>query len=244
MQTNINHLKELKRELSIQFGTLGDGEFELAVQTATETSKNIDEFRRNLIAAIESHRQSVTGPNRGLASFEIRTEQAWKELYQRFEEQARRELLSSSAEIKTLNKLQADALKAQQAAQAKEAEINRLFSEFSQLPDRAKQLTDRLASLTAAREQLAEERLTATFIDSYRDALSCAPTIGNVTQLRQMYAAAEQQAQAYAALVATRIMRLGIIDEAEADLNAQLAKLRDANQRLAKQLGRPRHQLT
>jgi hypothetical protein len=69
-----------------QFSGLGNAEFELAVQKATETSKDLTEFRRNSAAAIESHRVNVPGPNRGLASFEIRTEQAWKDWYKRFEE--------------------------------------------------------------------------------------------------------------------------------------------------------------
>jgi phosphoglycolate phosphatase-like HAD superfamily hydrolase len=244
MQTNINHLKELKRELSTQFGTLGDGEFELAVQTASETSKNSTDFRHNLIDAIENHRQTVTGPNGGLVSFEVRTADAWKDLFKRFEESARRELLASSAEIKSLDKLQADALEARRKAEQKEAEITRLFNEFQALPDRAKQLTDRLAGLTAARKQLADEQLTATFIDSYRDAWTCEPSIGNATQLRQMHAAAEQHAQNYAALVATRAMRPGIIDEIESTLTAELKEVENLNVKLARQLGRSRHNLS
>jgi hypothetical protein len=217
---------ELKKEIEREIPKIGPAEWELACQTASD-SKNLDEFKRKVADALEEFRLKIAGPTTGTTAFEYKTEQGWLEYYNSIETDARKELLASSAELKTLDKLQRDTLEAERRAKQKELELTKLFDDFCSLPGKADSINRRLADVRTTREALSETSLTTKFRQLYTEGLAgTASAFGFADQV--------------ALALLTSRLRIEVLNEQEVELTASLAKLQEDDKRLSKALGRPR----
>jgi chromosome segregation ATPase len=82
---------------------------------------------------------------------------------------AQRELLSSSADLGELEKLEAAAKKAQEAAQQKSRELQSAWDEFNSIPEKVEAINARLANYTNEIQSLDTGKLEAEFKGRVRD---------------------------------------------------------------------------
>jgi hypothetical protein len=222
-----SEIAEVKRTLTSN--SVGAAEFELAYQKAIEYTTTAYALSKAIDKEIGKFRDTLLGS--GTIGTIAMSADAWNQHYQAADRKAREVLMSSSAEIRTLDELEAQALEAQRKANQKRAELEALYSEFVSLPARAANLTEKLENIQAIRTTLNLEALKAQFSELYR-----LPAIDGARQ----YTA---DVESVAAIISTVDLRLAVLADSETKLATEFEKLEARNKVLAKLLGRPKNQL-
>jgi hypothetical protein len=215
--------KELKSEVLRERSSIGDGEYEVAYNRALETSKGKQPLVRQIVDEIDAWRnQFSNGATHA-------TEEASKKIHADSERAAREELLSSSAELRTLTTLEKEAIELQRRAKEQEAKLNNWFTEWTGLPARAAAHREQLYAVEQQREALGDA-LDAEFAEAY-------------THLVKGSVQCAMKVDLLAAAIATRELRLMILDDIETDVNSEIQKVDARNKELSKLLGRPKLEL-
>jgi hypothetical protein len=211
--------QELKKELDLKFNCLGDSEWALACSKAVTKDVN------SIAALIEEHRKPFTeGRVSSIGSAAFASADNWREIAAASERAARAELLASSPELAQLSELEAKALAAKQAADAKERELQALWSEFQALPAKAQKLNDSLKSIASELRGLDPQKLASEFKAAYRDMQNGA--LGDPFAL--VFAAAT---------IVTRDLRTEVLNGLTEKLQSELTDLKARSKVLATKLG-------
>jgi hypothetical protein len=219
---------EIKAEVLRERSNCGVAEYEVVLNRATAANDGKHPTSKQIIAALDEWRSqfgATTSPIGGTYA----TEETWKKIHADSERAAREELLSSSAELRTLTTLEQEAIELQRRAREQEAKLNNWFTEWTGLPARAASFREQLGAVAQQRETLGDA-LDAEFAEAY-----AALVRGNV----QFTAKVNQ----LAATIVTRQLRLTILKGIEDEANAEIQKLDARNKELSKLLGRPKLEL-
>jgi hypothetical protein len=158
---------------------------------------------------------------------------AWRlENAENGDESAKRELLSGNEVLAAMDAKHAAAKQAADEANQYEAEINRLWLDFTSLPDKAGKVNAKLAKLQAERQYLQSSDYDAAIKALYLHLLDPAP---NTTMGGNLHELCTQKA--------LRDLKLTILAELEAKFQAELEALREQNRSLAQKLGKPQHSI-
>jgi hypothetical protein len=149
----------------------------------------------------------------------------WKSIAAESEKAARDILLADSSLLQEADELTRRATEAKSLADAKNRELQSLWSDFQSLPGKADAINAKLADLQAERATLDLDKLNTAFAEHYRALLS------GRTQDRMVL-------DFCAATIASRDLRLSIIAELEGGLTKELSELKARSKALAKKLGR------
>jgi hypothetical protein len=211
---------ELRRTLSLKHPYLGESELHLcylksAEKTEAAISERIEEWRKPFEA-----RKTA---NMGSASFA--TAESWKEIARESDKAARAELMKSSSELAELNELERQAEELRQRAEAKNAELSRLWSEYNAIPDRIHAAQNELNSIKNGLVDLDPAKLRDDFKRHYKAILNGAIS----------HPLAETE---LVTVIVTADLRKEVLEEKAGELEAQLVELRKRNKELGKRLGR------
>jgi hypothetical protein len=213
----MNH--ELKKELNLKFNYLGDSEILLGYSKAATKDVN------TIAELIDAHRKRFEqGRIANIGSAVFATAEVWQAIAAESDRAARSELLASSPELAQLSDLEAKALAAKQAAEAKERELQALWSEFQALPVKADAINLRLAQISNDLRSLDVEKLAEDWKATYRSILGGGRIFPEtLTELAMtMY---------------TADLRREVLTKLADALEVELAELRKRNRQLCKQLG-------
>lgn len=183
------------------------------------------QMTRVVCEQIDARLQPYTGSSRVLS------DQQWTNAYAQAEEQARRELMEASPEMKEADKLARTAKESQAAADRAEAGLRRDFLEFLDIPNQADKLQAIFVSIAHETALLDPSALKEGYQVLYRHAL-----LHPEQDVRD-------QELATLALIVTGDWRREVLGKLEAETNAKLSTLKKRNAELAKRLGRPAHDL-
>ena len=224
----MKHNEEIKAEVLRERSNCAVAEYEVCLARATEANNGKQPTSRQIVEALDDWR-SRFGATVSPLGASYATEEAWRKVAADSEKAAREELLASSAELQSLNTLEKQALELQRQAKAQADKLAALFAEYSALPAKAASANEQLWKVTMEREALGEP-LNAKFNEAYTALVG-----GNL----QFTAVTAQ----IAATIATRELRLQILDGIEVDAENELARLEVRNRELAKLLGRAKLEL-
>jgi hypothetical protein len=211
---------EIRNEVERQVSNVGESELALAI-TKVEDPHNavmiaawINDYRKQF----ERGRVMSTGAS-SYASREV-----WQDIARQSNDSCKRELLGSSALLQEADDLTRKAREAQQLADAKTAELNRLYSEFNTLPERITSAQRELDGANEASKNLTDDKLRQEYKDWFKTVINSANTVHPV-----LYATKA------AALVTANIQR-ECYREKVAELEARLVEMRKKHSQLAKKL--------
>jgi hypothetical protein len=219
---------EIKAEVLRERSNCGVAEYEVCLTRATEANDGKQPTSKQIIEALDAWR-TQHGATASPFGASYATEETWRKVVADSEKAAREELLASSAELQSLNALERQALELQRQAKAHADKLAALFNEYSSLPNKAASANERIWKVAVEREALGEP-LETKFNEAYTK------LVGGDLQFTAITAQ-------YAATIATRELRLQILDGIEVDAENELAKLEVRNRELAKLLGRPKLEL-
>jgi hypothetical protein len=210
---------ELKRILSLQFNYLGDNEWLLCHSRAAEKTEAA------IAAQLHAWRKPFEeGKTANIGSANFASPETWRDIATRSDEHARRALLADSAALVELDRLQNAANEAAKLAEAKQAELSQMWSEYNAIPERIEAIGTRLAELNDSLRELDAEALEKQYKDTYKSILNHALTDGFA-----LVFAAE-------AIVAAPL-RKQVIAEVTEELESELTGLRARSKELTKRLG-------
>jgi hypothetical protein len=162
-----------KEEVQREVANLRESELALAI-TKVEDPHNavaiavwINEYRKQF----ERGRVMSTGAS-SYASREV-----WQQVASESNESCRRKLLGSSALLQEADDLTRKAREAQQLADAKTAELNRLYSEFNSLPERITSAQRELDAANEAIRNLADDKLRQEYKDWFKEVINSANSV-------------------------------------------------------------------
>ena len=211
---------ELKRTVALRVPYLTDAEYQLGYLNATVKTENA------IVEAIEAHRKPFAqGRTVGVSGAVGATEEQWQANSRDADKAAKAELLKNSAELVELDRLEKIAAQARKAAEAKERELNALWSEYSALPDRISAAQRELDSIRSSIADLEPAKLNEEFKRHFRAVID-----GGITD-------PFAQVQMAAVIVAADLRR-EVLNEKAGELEAQLVALRKRNKELSNKLGR------
>jgi hypothetical protein len=211
--------EELKREVANQINYLGDSELALGYSRAQ--IKTV----ASVVEEIQKHRkQFEDGKVASIGSAAFACTEQWEALAAESERAARDILLGNSSLLSEVGELARKATEAKRLADEKNRELQFLWSDFQNVPEKADGINAKLANLRAERASLAVEKLNADFKEFYAKILQ--GTLVDHMALAH-----------HAAVIATRELRLDVIAKLEGELNAQLAELKTRTKTLARLLG-------
>ena len=211
---------ELKRTVALRVPYMTDAEYQLGYLNTTEKTENA------IVEAIEVYRKPFAeGRTVGVSGAVGATKEQWQAIARDSDKAAKAELLKSSAELVELNRLEKIADEARKAAEAKERELNALWSEYSSLPDRISATQAELDSIRSSISDLDPAKLNEAFKRHFRAVID-----GGITDL---FAQVQM-----AAVIVTTDLRREVFNEKAGELEAQLIALRKRNKDLSKKLGR------
>ena len=141
-------------------------------------------------------------------------------------------MLASSTPLKHVTEKLEAARLAERQALSEQQEIEAKHREFRSLPNRFEQLTGRIAGLKAQRNELAETNFKAKIEEILRLEYFPRPGVQIAASIPALLLVKE-----------TLPLRLKVIDEVVASIEAEVAKLREDNQRLAAELDLKEHKL-
>jgi len=197
-----------------------DAEYQLGYLNAAERTENA------IAEAIEAHRGPFAeGRTVGVSGAVGATKEEWQAIARDSDKAAKAELLKSSAELNELQRLEKIAEEARKAAEAKERELNALWSEYSATPDRISAAQRELESIRSAIADLELAKLNQEFRRHFRAVID-----GGITD---PFAQVQM-----AAVIVTADLRREVLNEKAGGLEAQLVTLRRRNKELSKKLGR------
>jgi hypothetical protein len=220
-------------DVSRQRPNLGPSEFGRAFNVAMLAyDGNNVALTREILKEVDAFRARHTPGYTTLSGGVYGTSDFWAKVHATSEAEAKRELLSGSAELAELDSLESAATKAKAKADAKTAELNAAFAEWNALPDRAARLQHQLTNCGLERTVLDEASLVERIKSNYREWLQT----GN--QGRKV------DADYWSAVLASRTLKVQVIDELETQLRSELKTLDKRNVELSKVLNTRRHQLS
>src|SRR6516162_1788316 len=207
---------ELKRTVGLRVLYMTDAEYQVGYLNAEEKTEN------SIVEVIEQHRKPFTeGRTVGVSGAIGATKEQWQVIARDSDKAAKAELLKSSAELVELNRLEKIADEARKAAEAKERELNALWSEYSSLPDRISAAQRELESIRSSIADLDPAKLNEAFKRHFRAVIDGAIT--------DPFAQVQM-----AAVIVTADLRREVLNEKAGELEAQLVALRKRNKELSK----------
>jgi DNA repair exonuclease SbcCD ATPase subunit len=216
----------LFQEVGNNVPSLGRNEFNRALKVLN--SKDV----RALTAEINQYRDSFIGVNNSLGNAIMLPAEEWTRVRREAEEASKRELMTDSPALAEVDELQRKANEALAKAKAKQNELNRLWNEFQQLPQRYEQLADRLSTVVAAKSRLEWIDVSSEFKDLYKHALLGTAVVAGDALSNLAYTAT------------TRAWQLEALTEVESELTSAIAVLKRSNADLAKKIGTKAHQFS
>jgi DNA repair exonuclease SbcCD ATPase subunit len=197
---------------------MGDNEFRLAYSKAEIKDAN------NIVELVEAHRkQFAEGRVASVGSMTMASPETWAAIANESDAAARRELLQSSAVLTELDELERKAREAQQAADAKNRELNALWTEYNAIPDKIEKINVRLADIATALASLDTAKLETGFRELYRAALDGA--------IHDPFAQMQ-----FAGLLVTAPLRKEVLTKLATELETELVELKARSKVLAKRL--------
>jgi hypothetical protein len=174
---------------------------------------------------IEEHRKPFSeGKVASIGAMTMASQETWAKIAEESEAAARRELLKNSAELSELERLERAAEEAQRLAEAKNAELSRLWSEYNNLPEKVEAINIRQAQIATELRSLEPEALK----ESFKSAFSA---------LVRGASGSQDGLNLIAGMVATREWRVEVLEHLENELESELSGLRARSKVLAKKLG-------
>jgi hypothetical protein len=211
---------QLYQTLSLRFPRLGEDEFRLCYLKAEEKTENVVAEQIDLWRKSFEENRVTSGMSGRFASAEV-----WATVAHESNEAARKALLKGSPDLAEAERLAQEAEKARQAAEAKQAELNRLWNEWASLPEKSEAIKLQLAQIANTLTELNPVKLAEDFKRFHRAILNG----GRADPF------AEAQ---LAAVIITAPLRKEVLTERQAELEAELAQVRQTNKTLSKRLGR------
>jgi hypothetical protein len=211
---------ELKRTVALRVPYMTDAEYQLGYLNAGEKTENA------IVEAIENLRKPFAeGRTVGVSGAVGATKEQWQAIARDSDKAAKAVLLKSSAELNELQRLEKIAEEARKAAEAKERELNALWSEYSAIPDRISAAQRELESIQNSIADLEPAKLNEAFQRHFRAVIDGAIT--------DPFAQVQM-----AAVIITADLQREVFNEKTGELEEQLATLRKRNKELSGKLGR------
>ena len=211
---------ELKRTVALRVLYMTEAEYQLGCLNAAERTENA------IVEAIEAHRKPFAqGRTVGVSGAVGATKEQWQAISRDADKAAKAELLKNSGELTELERLEKIAEEARKAAEAKELELNALWSEYSAIPDHISAAQRELESIRSSIADLNSAKLNEEFKRHFRAIIDG----GIADPFAQMQ---------MAAVIVTADLRREVLNEKAGELETQLVSLRKRNKELSKKLGR------
>lgn len=199
---------------------MDENEWRLAYSRAT--NKN---HANEIVELIEEHRKPFAeGKTANIGTAIFASAEAWEAIACASDEDAKRELLKSSANLTELEKLERAARQAQEAADAASRELQAVWQEFNGIPDQLEAIAVKQEQISNERQALETEKLEAEFKRLYRSLLDGArASVGFMDQI--------------AVRLATTPLRREVLSSVDAELSAKADDLKVRQKQLSKRLG-------
>jgi hypothetical protein len=201
---------------------LGDDEYRLALSKAGNKS-DVNE----IVELIETFRAPwLEGRVANLGSMVVATPEQWQRVADAADSAARREMLRNSSVLSELNALEATARAAQEARDAKPAELQEAWDQFSSaIPDKLDAINARLDAIANELASLDTAKIEADFKNHFRAKRN--GVVGSPVSL-----------DALAALLVTAPLHREVLEDMAKGLEAEASELKSRRAKLSKKLGR------
>jgi chromosome segregation ATPase len=213
---------EIKKEVTREISNLGPSEYALAV-SKVEDPNNV----AAIMAAVADYRKQFESKHgvmsNGASAYATRDQ--WQAIARDADASARRELLKESALLSEVDELTRRADEAKRIADERTAELNRLWSEYSSLPDRISSTQLDLDSTNEAIKSLDPAELRKDYKDWFRSMLDIKSQVHPLVFAQR------------AEILITAELRREVLEEKASELEAQLVEMRKRIKQLSKQLG-------
>ena len=213
---------EIKNQVKHQVNYLGDSEYLLAV-SRVEDPNDVNA----IVEEVNKHRAPFeSGKISSFGGAAYANQETWRAIASDADTAARRRLLNSSALLSEADELTLKAQEAKRLADEKNAELNRLWSEFSSLPDCIRSAQNELDGINSQLKCLDDNSLREEYKDWFREVLGSGSAVSPLVYATK------------AAILVGADLRREVLNEKANELEAQLVEYRKRNKELGKQLGK------
>lgn len=213
----------------LRIPSLGKSEFEFALLRIEEGTENIGKVVDKIV---DAHRQQFYGGLLGKVSHRLalitKSTEEWNRIYNESEQAARRSLMQGSG-LSKLDALQAEAIRAQEEANAVQRELDKAFHEHRAIPGKVDAIKNRLNVIKAERDHNNLESLLEEFRRAYGHWFKTGIT-------------ANYNDQEFSSRIVLAGEKLAVLDVAEKGLLEEIDRLKKHSRDLAKQLGIKDHE--